>query len=409
MRATPLPVGLDRLERELKNLAKDVTDASEKGIDSKAYTNAISKYNAKLNQLNNARAKAGLKQIKSIEELDSEKVTSGATNDVQLLQNQLKAQQALNNTQKVKELEQQIADANALRTATIATAPKGITQAGVSGYIPNIKDAQPIINEDGTISVVGADKKPIAVGDKTLDSVYIVFTNQKDFYERGVKSTSKNIEYRTAEELRQEAFSLSKDNRKKMQEAFKKIGLLPKDYNANGELDRDNAFESAFLLAHNYANQVNYNKLVNNESLVGIIDAVKQFKLEETGKPQVSKNITEFSLSDGQAEALLEEFYTQALGVRPGQKDIEKFKEIVKKRASKKPRITETTTTTDGSVSTSSSKVIEEGFGTAEAELLARRRAETRPEFAPYQMATTFYDAVLRAAQSPVRVTTPTE
>jgi hypothetical protein len=409
MRATPLPVGLDRLERELKNLAEDVVNASGKGTDSDTYNKAVAKYNAKLQQLNKERNKAGLKSVKSIEELDADKSLSGSSTDIATLRNRLKAEQALGNTAKAKELEAQIAEANAMRTASIASPTgKGITQAGVSGYIPNIKDSQPIINEDGTISVVGADKKPIAVGDKNLESVYIVFTNQKDFYERGVKSSSKNIEYRTAEELRQEAFSLSKDNRKKMQEAFKNVGLLPKSYNANGELDRDNAFENAFLLAHNYANQVNYNRLVNGEPLIGIIDAVKQFKIDEGKEPQVQRSISQFSISDGEAEALLEEFYTQALGVRPGKNDIQKFKEIVQKRAARKPRITETTTTTDGSLSTSTSKVLEEGFDASQAQLLARRQAEARPEFAPYQMATTFYDSLLRAAQSPVTIQGPT-
>ena len=410
MKPTPLPVGLDRLERELKNLAEDVLNASGKGTDSDTYNKAVAKYNAKLEQLNKERNKAGLKSVKSIEELDADKSLVGSTTDIGTLQNRLKAEQALGNTAKAKELETQIAEANAMRTAGIATPTgKSVTQAGVSGYIPDIKNSQPIINEDGTISVVGADKKPIAVGNKNLESVYIVFTNEQNFYERGVKSTSKKVEYRTAEEIRQEAFSLSKENRKKLQEEFKKIGLLSKNYNANGELDRDNAFENAFLLAHNYANQVNYNRLVNGEPLIGIIDAVKQFKTDEEGKgPQIQRSVSQFSISDGEAEALLEEFYTQALGVRPGENDIQKFKEIVQKRAAKKPRITETTTTTDGSLSTSTSKVLEEGFDASQAQLLARRQAEARPEFAPYQMATTFYDSLLRAAQSPVTIQGPT-
>lgn len=411
MRVGPLPSGLEKLEIELKQAADTVVEASEKGTDNKSYRDAVSKYNAKLAELNRARAKAGLNPIKSVDDLETEKATSGADSDIKLLENQLKAQQALGNSQRVKDLETQIAEANALRTANITTPVnvKGVTQAGTTGYIPNLAKSTPIINEDGTITVVDEMRKPIAVGNRSLQDVYIVF-QEKNFYERGVKSTVNNVDYRTQEELRQEAFSLDKNARKKLQEEFKRAKLLPSNYNANGELDRDNAFENAFLAAHAYANQVNYNRLVNGQPLVGIIDAVKQYKKEEEGTgPQVSRGITEFSLSDAEAAGVLEEFYTQALGVRPQAKDIEKFKEIVRNRAAKKPTITQTTTTTDGGITTTSSKTVEEGFGLAEAQRLARRQAEARPEFAPYQMATNFYDAVLRAAQSPVRVTTPTE
>jgi hypothetical protein len=411
MRVGPLPTGLDKLERELKKLADAVVEASENGTGNKAYTDAVSRYNAKLAELNRERGKAGLNPIKSLDDLEEEKATAGTTTDVTRLENQLKAQQALGNTQKVKDLETRIAEANAMRTASTATPSgvKGVSQAGTTGYVPDITKSTPIINEDGSISIVGVDRKPIAVGNRNLQDVYIVF-EEKNFYERGVKSTVKNVDYRTSEELRQQAFSLDKAARKKLQEEFKKAKLLPSNYNANGELDRDNAFENAFLAAHAYANQVNYNRLVNGQSLVGIIDAVKEYKVgEEKGAgPQVSRGISEFSLSDGDAANILEEFYTQALGVRPKADDIEKFKEIVKKRAAKRPRITQTTTTTDGDVTTTSGKVIEEGFGLSEAQRLARRQAEARPEFAPYQMATTFYDAVLRAAQSPTRIPGPT-
>lgn len=406
MRPLPVPVGLDRLERELRNLADDVRNAAKKGTNNQAYRNAVEKYNAKLAQFNAERAKNGLASITNLEQLDKEKVNGTVATDVQTLEQQLRAEQALGNTDKVKELEQAIAEANAAKAASLATPSgvRGASQAGTTGYVPDITKSTPIINEDGTISVVGPDKKPIAVGNRNLESVFIVF-QEKNFYERGVKSTVKSVDYRTAEELRQQAFSFSKDNRKKLQEEFKKVGLLPSNYNANGELDRDALFENAFLQAHIYANQVNYNRLVNNQPLVGIIEAVGEYKTDSEKEPSVSRSISEFSISDGQAEALLEEFYTQALGVRPGKNDIEKFKEIVRKRAAKKPRVTQTTTAADGLTTTT--KTIEEGFGAAEAQLLARRQAEARPEFAPYQMATTFYDSLLRAAQSPVGIQGP--
>jgi hypothetical protein len=406
MRAVPLPQGLDRLEAELRNYSDGVRRAVEKGKDSAEYRKALEKYNAKLQQLNTARAKINLPSITSVEQLDLEKTKNSTTLEISQIENDIAAETALGNTNKVKELEQNLTEAKALKLQSVSTPAgfAGTSQSGYAGNIPDITQSQPIINEDGTISVVDANRKPISIGNRPLESVYIVF-DEKNFYERGVKSTIKSVNYRNEEELIQQAYSFKKEDRKKLQEAFKKAGLLPSNYNANGELDRDSAFESAFLTAHRYANQVNYNRLVNSQPLVGILDAVSEYKTDADKEPRISKSISEFSISDTQAEALLEDFYTQALGVRPGKNDIEKFKDIVRKKAAEKPRVVQTTASADNLTTTT--KTIEEGFDEAGAQLLARRQAEARPEFAPYQMATSFYDSVLRAAQSPVNIQGP--
>lgn len=398
--------GLSKLETDVKNLAEGVRRAAKSGLDSDRYRKAKSRYETKLAELNRERGKAGLNQIISIEQLDLEKAKGSITSDVNQIQNQIAVETALGNTNKVKELEQELTEARALKTTSVST-PAGFTgmsQTGYGGKVPDITQSQPILNEDGTITVVDANNKPISIGKRTLESVYIVF-DEKNFYERGVKSTIKSVDYRNQEELIQLAYSFKKEDRKKLQEAFKKVNLLPSSYNANGELDRDSAFESAFLTAHVYANQVNYNRLVNNQPFVGILDAISEYKTDADKEPRVSRNISEFSISDAQAEALLEDFYTQALGVRPGKNDIEKFKDIVRKKAIEKPRVVQTTASADNLTTTT--KTIEEGFDEAGAQLLARRQAEARPEFAPYQMATSFYDSILRAAQSPVNIQGP--
>jgi hypothetical protein len=399
------------LEGELKAAAEAVVKESRKGTTSSGYQKALERYNSTLQKVNKERRKVGLKAVTSVEELDKERDSS--SRNITDLQNRLAAEKAIGNASKAKEIEQQIAEAQVINSANVAT-PKGLTslswKSGYTGSVPDMTNSRPILQPDGTITVVDINTNaPIAVGNRPLESVFIVF-EEENFYGRGrggVRGTTKKVDYRNQEELIQQVYSLKKEDRKKLQEEFKKVGLLPKNYNANGELDRDSAFETAFLQAHSLSNQVNYNRLVNGEPLVGIIEAVKEFKSDEAKGPTISKAISEFSISDGQAEALLEEFYTQALGVRPTKNDIDKFKEIVQKRATKKPRITQTTTSADGLTSTS--KVLEEGFGAAEASSLARRRAEARPEFAGYQMATTFYDAILQAAGSPARVPGPTE
>jgi hypothetical protein len=396
--------GITQRETELRGLEQEVRRAAKKGLDTAAYRKAKAKYDAKLAELNRERGKIGLGPVTSVEQLETEKTYSASTLNVDEIKKNIDLETRLGNTNKAKELESKLAEAQAVRSANLAT-PSGVkpvSQQGMAGYIPDIATARPILDEkDFTITVVDANNNPIVVGNKPLQSVFLIFED-KNFYERGVKTTVRNATYKNAEEIRQLAFSLNKSDRKKMQEEFKKLNLLPKNYNANGELDRDGAFEQAFLNAHTFANRVNYNNLVNNQPILGLSDAIKQYKSEESGGPTVSRTISEFSLSDGQAEGLLEEFYTRALGVRPTQQDINQFKEIVQRRAGKKPRVTETTTAADGSTVTT--RVADTGFGAAEAEILARRQAEARPEFAPYQMATTFYDAILRAAQSPVRL-----
>jgi hypothetical protein len=400
--------GITQRETELRGLEQEVRRAAKKGLDTAAYRKAKAKYDAKLAELNRERGKIGLGPVTSVEQLETEKTYSASTLNVDEIKKNIDLETRLGNTNKAKELESKLAEAQAVRSANLAT-PSGVkpvSQQGMAGYIPDLANSRPQLNEDFTITVVDANNNPIVVGNRPLQSVFLVFEDQ-NFYERGVKTTVRNATYKNAEEIRQLAFSLDKTNRKKLQEEFKKLNLLPKNYNANGELDRDGAFEQAFLNAHTFANRVNYNNLVNNQPILSLSDAIKQYKSEETGGPTVSRAISEFSLSEGGAEAILEEFYTQALGIRPTQKDVQKFKEIVSKRAADKPRITQTTQSADGLETRT--KVLEEGFGAAEAQSLARRKAEARPEFAGYQMATTFYDSLLRAAQSPVRIAGPNE
>lgn len=392
------------LENELRAALNDVYRESRVSTTSANYKKAKAKYDAALQKFNNARSKKRLRPITSVEELEETDITSET--DITVLQNELQTANALGDTKRAKEVEQKIAEAQAVRSSSRMTPAGvvGVSQQGLAGYIPDLKKSTPILNSDMTLNIVDANNQPLVINNKPLTSVYLTFQD-KNFYERGVKTTIQSVTYRSDEEIRNLAFSLGKNDRKKLQEEFKKLKLLPSNYNANGQLDRDGAFENAFLQAHAYANRVNFQRLQNQEPILGLSDAIKEYGDEEglTG-PQVSRSISEFALSEGQAEGLLEEFYTKALGVRPSKKDVQQFKEIVQRRAGKKPRVTETTTTEDGGTSVSRTKVIDTGFGAAEAELLARRQAEARPEFAPYQMATTFYDALLRAAQSPVRL-----
>ena len=120
----------------------------------------------------------------------------------------------------------------------------------------------------------------------------------------------------------------------------------------------------------------------------------------EEGDAGPSRQVFLNQLDNASARVVLEETYGQLLGRRPTKKEVETFKGIVNNRMTKRPA--QQVITTDGAGTTIQQTI--PGFGEEEIALTARRQAEARPEFAPYQMATTFYDAILRAAQSPVRL-----
>jgi hypothetical protein len=125
----------------------------------------------------------------------------------------------------------------------------------------------------------------------------------------------------------------------------------------------------------------------------------------EEGDAGPSRQVFLNQLDNASARVVLEETYGQLLGRRPTKKEVETFKGIVNKRMTKRPA--QQVITTDGAGTTIQQTI--PGFGEEEIALTARRQAEARPEFAGYQMATTFYDSILRAAGSPARVPGPTQ
>lgn len=189
-----------------------------------------------------------------------------------------------------------------------------------------------------------------------------------------------------------------------LKEKLKKIFPELAQEEMNGEVTP--LFLSAMAGVAASASEKNYYRRENKQKLLTLDDEINN--LLEEGEDKTSRTATSkdfFSLSSGDAEQILEVFFKEAIGRRPNQREINKFISVAKKRAESQPRVTQTVTSPDQL--TTENRVTQEGFGQAEAELLARQQAEARPEFAPYQMATNFYDALLAAARSPVGIPEP--
>jgi hypothetical protein len=377
----------EMLETDLINLAKAVSNAGKQGTDTPRYRNALKSYQKKLAEVNRERGLRGQKPITSVDELNK----SIETSSISELQNQLIIEQDLGNTNKVKEIEQAIAESQAILSSgrMTPTGLTGVTQAGLAGYVPDMQKGKPVLNEEMTFTIVGPDGKAVVANNRPLESVFLVFED-KNFYERGIKSTVKNITYRNADEIRSLAFSLDKNNRKKLQEEFKKLQLLPSDYIANGELDRNGEFENAFLQAHTFANRVNYQKLQNNQPILGLSDAIREYRTSGMdGGPQI--NVTLFNRDE--VAATLDSIYLQSIGRKANKKEVDEFYRKVQKEAKAKP----TVTTTTGRQTTT-----QRGFETTSLQRMAEAQAEARPEFLAYQLSTNFYNALLGASQLPL-------
>jgi hypothetical protein len=170
-------------------------------------------------------------------------------------------------------------------------------------------------------------------------------------------------------------------------------GLFPSNLNNEDVVD---AWDQAISLAE--VTKVNVNDLVKNPEFAS------QFQ-ETTEQTGPSRQVFLNQLDNASARVVLEETYNQLLGRRPTKKEVDTFKSIVNKRMEKRPA--QSIATPAGGGTTIQQTI--PGFGEEEIALTARRQAEARPEFAGYQMATTFYDSILRAAGSPARVPGPTQ
>lgn len=185
--------------------------------------------------------------------------------------------------------------------------------------------------------------------------------------------------------------------KQKLKEIFPEFANEP----MNGDVSP--LFLDAMATVAGSTSELNYYRRDNQQSLFTLeqgLDYLINREQGKTGRTTTSKQY--FSMSDADARLLLEDYFGEAVGRRPTKEEVEKFTSIVKKRAGKRPRVEQTITSAD--TLSSESRVLEEGFGVADAQLAARRQAEAGPEFEAYRLASSYYPALLRAIGSPVNI-----
>ena len=111
---------------------------------------------------------------------------------------------------------------------------------------------------------------------------------------------------------------------------------------------------------------------------------------ETSGGPTRSVQVTQFDAAD--SRSILEDFYEQALGRRPDEKEVTAFQKAINKAAKARPAVS--TTNVSGNTSTTTQAP---GFSGEDAGLMARQQAEAQVGSAGYRNSTVYYDAFLRA------------
>ncbi len=175
-----------------------------------------------------------------------------------------------------------------------------------------------------------------------------------------------------------------------------KAGYLPADYKATK--NPTSAFVQAMMDASREVSAMNIARFGDGSAIVG-----KPLTLQQGlniiagggGKDGGAGSSTYTSLSytsfsDAEARGILENFYADALGRRPNNKEVAKFKNVINAAAKKRPSVS--TTVSSGNTSTNTSN---EGYSQADAELTAREMAEAKPGANAFITSTKFMDTFL--------------
>lgn len=182
------------------------------------------------------------------------------------------------------------------------------------------------------------------------------------------------------------------------QQALKDAGYLAPGYAVTGNpMDADNAFMAAMLKA---ANQASVQTLMQYSDLVATgkkgepLDFLSQLKNIKgnagASENRVSTSTSIMNFSEGETRALLEGFYADALGRRPTDDEIAKFQKRINTKAKTNASSSTTVYTSAGSTTTD-----KEGFTQADAELMARQQAESKPGARGFMASTKYMDVLL--------------
>lgn len=208
------------------------------------------------------------------------------------------------------------------------------------------------------------------------------------------KITDTSVQYETDYLMRLRSMGVKE--RKALQIQLKNAGYLGRDYIANGLLDVDNAFLNASLLlarsvsAENYAIATDETQPWLKRKPISTDDYIKLMSSQKSGYSRTSTQRSISSFTDGESRSILESFYGEALGRRPSDDEVAKFKKAINNAAKANPNVT---TMVSGANTTSTTS--KEGYSQADAELSARKMAESQVGAAGYISSTKYMDAFL--------------
>jgi hypothetical protein len=218
---------------------------------------------------------------------------------------------------------------------------------------------------------------------------------------------SADIRTQTEQDVTTNLNSLKREDRAKIQKLLKKYGAW--DGATDGSLADKIEFDGVMKEIYRQMTEVNLARLTADVKLPAytlekFLDNEYVLAEEEDTGPRTVTSKSFFSLSDGESKLLLDDYYRNTLGRAATQDELKQFQNVVKKRSERKPSVGQKTYQ-DGALV--EERTLEPGFGEAEARLTAFRQAKARPEFEGYQLANTYYDAILAAAQSPINIQRP--
>lgn len=182
----------------------------------------------------------------------------------------------------------------------------------------------------------------------------------------------------------------------------KELGLKPTGISANPELVQRYMSEAMKASVNNVA----IRNAIVSQQVTNItedpLDVTAQAKLSmaagdiSTG-PRRSRSVSITQFSEGDARAILEQFYADTLGRRPDDAEVKKFNAAINKQARKQPSVSTTTYDSSGSATTVSGGA---GYSQADAQMAARKMAEADPEASSFLASTRYMDAFMNAIGS---------
>lgn len=182
------------------------------------------------------------------------------------------------------------------------------------------------------------------------------------------------------------------------------IKQLQKQFGMPVDGQMSDTFVKTYLEYANRASVQNFSLARMQASGISSIGTTRPFTLGSIAQanpfvPTVSRSVSVKQFSEGEARGILEEFYAEAVGRRPSDKEVKSFLGKINAAAKAKPTTSTTTYGIDGGSTTVSGGA---GYSSADAQIAARKQAEADPEASSFLASTKYMDAFMDAIKSQV-------